>query len=503
MEKKYILAIDQGTTSSRAILFDKESNIIACAQKEFTQYFPKPGWVEHDANEIWLSVLAVYMDVMMNSNINPAEVAAIGITNQRETAVVWDRHTGIPVYNAICWQSRQTDEICDQLRKDGYEELIRNKTGLLIDPYFAGTKVSWILDHVKGAREKAEKGDLLFGTIDSWLVWKMSGEQVHVTDYSNASRTLLYNIYDLCWDKELLSILKIPESMLPEVKPSSCIYTKTAPYHFFNQEIPIAGIAGDQQAALFGQTCFQPGMAKNTYGTGCFMLMNTGTKPTKSKHGMLTTIAWGLDGTVEYALEGSIFIAGSAIQWLRDGLHMIEHAAESETIAEQVSSSEGVYVVPAFVGLGAPYWDDKARGAIFGITRGTTKAHFVRATLDSLAYQSRDIIDAMSLDSGMKLQKLKVDGGAVKNNLLMQFQSDILGVSIERPVLSETTALGAAYLAGLAVGFWSSKEELIEKYHIDHTFIPVMPEKEREELYEGWQQAVKSTCTFHYKKETE
>jgi len=498
-KKKYILAIDQGTTSSRAILFDRDSNIIACAQKEFTQYFPKPGWVEHDANEIWLSVIAVYMEVMVNSEIDPAQVAAIGITNQRETAVVWDRHTGIPIYRAICWQSRQTTQICDQLKKDGYEELIRNKTGLLIDPYFAGTKVKWILDHVEGAREKAQKGDLLFGTIDSWLVWKMSGEQVHVTDYSNASRTLLYNIYDLCWDEELLGILDIPKEMLPEVKPSSCIYTRTAPYHFFNQEIPIAGIAGDQQAALFGQTCFQPGMAKNTYGTGCFLLMNTGEKPTKSKHGMLTTIAWGIDGKVNYALEGSIFVAGSAIQWLRDGLHMVDHAAESETIAEQVPDSDGVYVVPAFVGLGAPYWDDKARGAIFGITRGTTKAHFVRATLDALAYQSKDIIDAMALDSGIALQKLKVDGGAVKNNLLMQFQSDILNVPVERPVLSETTALGAAYLAGLAVGFWTDREELIEKYRIDVTFTPHMEEEKRKALYEGWQQAVASTCTYHPK----
>lgn len=494
---KYILAIDQGTTSSRAILFDRKGNILNSAQKEFTQYFPKPGWVEHDANEIWLSVLAVYMEVMITSGISPKQVAGIGITNQRETTVVWDKNTGVPIYHAIVWQSRQTADICDELKQNGYEELIKEKTGLLIDPYFSGTKVKWILDHVEGAREKAEKGELLFGTIDTWLVWKLSGGKAHITDYSNASRTLLYNIYDLCWDKELLGIFGIPETMLPKVMPSSHIYTHTANYHFFNEEVPIAGIAGDQQAALFGQTCFEAGMAKNTYGTGCFMLMNTGEKPTKSKHGLLTTIAWGLDGKVEYALEGSVFVAGSAIQWLRDGLHMIETAPESEERANEVKDSEGVYVVPAFVGLGAPYWDDKARGAVFGITRGTTKAHLIRATLDSLAYQSRDIIDAMSRDSGIGLTKLKVDGGAVKNNLLMQFQSDILNVPVERPVLNETTALGTAYLAGLAVGFWKNKGELVANYNIDRIFAPQMQEEEREKLYNGWQMAVKSTCTFH------
>lgn len=496
-EKKYILAIDQGTTSSRAILFDRDSNVTASAQKEFTQHFPKAGWVEHDANEIWLSVIAVYMEVMVKSSISPEEVAAIGITNQRETTVVWDKETGIPIYNAIVWQSRQTADICDELQLQGYEEMIRSKTGLLIDPYFSGTKVKWILDHVEGARQRAERGELLFGTIDTWLVFKLSGGKVHVTDYSNASRTLLYNIYELCWDEELLALFQVPKEMLPEVKPSSCVYTTTASYHFFNQEIPIAGIAGDQQAALFGQTCYKPGMGKNTYGTGCFMLMNTGEKPIKSTHGLLTTIAWGLDGKVEYALEGSIFVAGSAVQWLRDGLRMIDTAAESEWIAGAVTDSDGVYVVPAFVGLGAPYWDDKARGAIFGITRGTTKAHFVRATLESLAYQSRDMIEAMAKDSGIELKILKVDGGAVKNDLLMQFQSDILGVAVERPTLSETTALGAAYLAGLAVGFWNDCGELTQRYHIDKIFTPGMEADQRESLYEGWKRAVQSTCSYH------
>ena len=495
--EQFILAIDQGTTSSRAIIFNHNGEIVNSAQKEFTQYFPKSGWVEHDANEIFLSVLAVYMETMVNSGISPEQIAGIGITNQRETTVVWDKTTGNPIYHAICWQSRQTAEICDELRKNGYEKLIRDKTGLLIDPYFSGTKIKWILDHVDGARKKAENGELLFGTIDSWLVYKLSGGKAHVTDYSNASRTLLYNIHDLCWDDELLEILSIPKTMLPEVKPSSYIYAHTASYHFYNREVPIAGIAGDQQAALFGQTCFHPGMAKNTYGTGCFLLMNTGEKPIRSGYGMLTTIAWGIDGKVEYALEGSVFVAGSAIQWLRDGLHMIDTAPESERIAQEVTDCEGVYVVPAFVGLGAPYWDDKVRGAVFGITRGTSKAHFVRATLESLAYQSRDIIEAMEKDSGISLTKLKVDGGAVKNNLLMQFQSDILNVPVERPMLNETTALGAAYLAGLAVGFYESKEELLKNYQMDQMFRPDISEKKREQLYDAWKLAVKAACTFH------
>ncbi len=493
----YIMAIDQGTTSSRAILFDRHLKIVGSAQKEFTQFFPKAGWVEHDATEIWLSVQAVMTEVLMNTGIGPEQVEAIGITNQRETAVVWDKNTGIPVYHAIVWQSRQTADICDDLRRQGREEMIKEKTGLLIDPYFSGTKIKWILDHVEGAREKAEKGDLIFGTIDTWLVWNLSGGAVHITDYTNASRTMLYNIFDLEWDRELLEMLDIPEAMLPQVKPSSCVYTKTAPTHFFNCEVPIAGIAGDQQAALFGHACFEPGMAKNTYGTGCFMLMNTGERPIRSRHGMLTTIAWGIDGRVEYALEGSIFVAGSAIQWLRDGLQMIHTAPESETVAQGAPDSGGVYVVPAFVGLGAPYWDDRARGAVFGLTRGTTKAHFVRATLESLAYQTKDIIDAMQGDSGICLTDLKVDGGAVANNLLMQFQSDLLGVPVERPAVNEVTALGAACLAGLAVGYWDNKEEVAKNYQADRIFTPEISGKERERLYRGWQQAVKAACAFH------
>lgn len=493
--KKYILAIDQGTTSSRAILFNKKGEIVASAQKEFPQYFPKPGWVEQDANEIWLSVLGVYMEVLVHAKVDAKEIAAIGITNQRETAIVWDKITGEPIYHAIVWQSRQTADICRQLAEDGREEMIREKTGLLIDPYFSATKVKWILEHVEGARQKAEEGRLLFGTVDSWLVYKLTGGKVHATDYSNASRTLLYNIYDLCWDKELLDLFDIPLSMMPKVCPSSGAYGVTEG-KFFETNIPIMGIAGDQQAALFGQTCFEPGMAKNTYGTGCFMLMNTGEKPAKSKNGLLTTIAWGIDGKVEYALEGSVFVAGSAIQWLRDGLKMIESAPESEEIAMQVSDSQGVYVVPAFVGLGAPYWKPDAKGAVFGLTRGTTKAHFVRATLESLAYQSLDIIHAMSLDSGISLQKLKVDGGAVKNDLLMQFQSDILGTPVERPMISETTALGAAYLAGLAVGFFESRDELGDNYLVDKTFMPQIDKEKREELLKGWKRAVRAACEF-------
>ncbi len=494
--EQYILAIDQGTTSTRAILFDHETRIVGSSQKEFTQIFPQPGWVEHDANEIWLSVLYVMLDAVRNAGIRPEQVAAIGITNQRETTVVWDKNTGIPIYNAIVWQSRQTSDICDELRAAGHTEMIREKTGLVIDPYFSGTKIKWILDHVEGAHEKAERGDLLFGTIDTWLVWKLSGGEAHVTDYSNASRTLLYNIYDLCWDPELLALLDVPVQMLPQVKDSSCIYGHTAPYHFFGRQVPIAGIAGDQQAALFGQACFEPGMAKNTYGTGCFMLMNTGKQPIRSGNGLVTTIAWGIHGQVEYALEGSIFVAGSAIQWLRDSLEMIRTAPESEEVASQVKDSAGVYVVPAFVGLGAPYWDDKARGAIFGLTRGATKSHLVRATLESLAYQTKDIILAMAQDSGIELKKLKVDGGAVKNNLLMQFQSDLLGVPVERPVVNETTALGAAYLAGLAVGFWQDRQQVTENYRIDRIFTPEMDTTKRDKLYRGWKNAVKATQCF-------
>ncbi|HFK0354681.1 TPA: glycerol kinase GlpK, partial [Listeria monocytogenes] len=457
MEKKYILALDQGTTSSRAMIIDEEGEVIGVAQEEFDQIFPKPGWVEHNANEIWASILAVIAGVLLKTNISSKEIAGIGITNQRETTVIWDKESGNPIYNAIVWQSRQTEDICKQLRKDGYEDTIRSKTGLLIDPYFAGTKARWILDHVDGAQERAEKGELLFGTIDTWLVWKLTGGRAHITDYSNASRTLLYNIYDLEWDDELLKMLNIPKAMLPEVRPSSEVYADTVPYHFFGEEVPVAGIAGDQQAALFGQGCFEKGMAKNTYGTGCFLLMNTGEKAVRSENGLLTTLAWGIDGKVEYALEGSIFVAGSAIQWLRDGLRMVRQSSDSENYASRIESSDGVYVVPAFVGLGAPYWDSDVRGAVFGLTRGTEKEQFIRATLESLAYQTRDVLYAMEQDSGISLKTLRVDGGASANNFLMQFQSDILGVPVERPENKETTVLGAAFLAGLAVGVWKDK----------------------------------------------
>ncbi|HLR08906.1 MAG TPA: glycerol kinase GlpK [Bacillota bacterium] len=492
----YILALDQGTTSSRAILFNHDGEIVETAQREFEQFFPEPGWVEHDANEIWTSILSCISDCLRKSDVNPEQIAAIGITNQRETTVVWDKQTGKPIYKAIVWQSRQTADICDQLREEGYTDIFRDKTGLLIDPYFAGTKVKWILDHVDGAREKAENGELMFGTIDTWLVYKLTGGKKHVTDYSNASRTLMYNIYDLQWDDELLDILDVPKSMLPEVRESSEVYGTTVDYHFFGHEVPIAGIAGDQQAALFGQACFEKGMAKNTYGTGCFMLMNTGEEGVKSEHGLLTTLAWGIDGKVQYALEGSIFVAGSAIQWLRDGLELIKSAPESESFATSVKSTDGVYVVPAFVGLGTPYWDSDVRGAVFGLTRGTEKAHFVRATLESLAYQTRDVVDAMIADSGIDLKKLRVDGGAVKNNFLMQFQSDMLGVEVERPVINETTALGAAYLAGLAVGFWDSKDEIAKQWQVDRTFSSQLSAAERQAHYEGWKKAVKAAQAF-------
>jgi glycerol kinase len=494
--EKFILSLDQGTTSSRAILFNKSGEIVHSAQKEFTQHFPKPGWVEHNANEIWGSILSVIAEVLSESGIKPEQIAGIGITNQRETTVVWDKETGDPVYNAIVWQSRQTSEICDELKEKGYNDLFREKTGLLIDAYFSGTKVKWILDNVEGAREKADQGKLLFGTIDTWLIWKLSGGQTHVTDYSNASRTLMFNIYELKWDDELLEILSVPKSMLPEVRPSSDVYAQTVDYHFFGTKVPIAGIAGDQQAALFGQACFEKGMAKNTYGTGCFMLMNTGEKAVRSENGLLTTIAWGLNGKVEYALEGSIFVAGSAIQWLRDGLRMLKNAQDSEGYAAKVGSSEGVYVVPAFVGLGTPYWDSEVRGAVFGLTRGTSKEHFVRATLESLAYQTKDVLSAMEADSGIELKTLRVDGGAVKNNFLMNFQSDILNVPVERPIVNETTALGAAYLAGLAVGYWENQEEISTQWAIDRQFKPEMTEENRNGLYDGWKKAVKAAMVF-------
>jgi len=496
MDKKYVLSIDQGTTSSRAIIFNHKGEIVKIAQREFTQHFPKPGWVEHNANEIWGSVLAVIAEALSEAEIKPEEIAAVGITNQRETTVVWEKHTGKPIYNAIVWQSRQTMDICEELKERGYDEVFKDKTGLLIDAYFSGTKVKWILDHVEGAREKAKNGDLLFGTIDTWIIWKLSGGAAHVTDYSNASRTLMYNIYDLTWDEELLNLLQVPSSMLPEVRPSSEVYAYTDPVHFFGQKVPISGAAGDQQAALFGQACFEEGMAKNTYGTGCFMLMNTGEKAVKSEHGLLTTLAWGIDGKVEYALEGSIFVAGSAIQWLRDGLRMFKSASDSESYAEKVESTDGVYVVPAFVGMGAPYWNSHMRGAVFGLTRGTSKEHFVRATLESLAYQTKDVLQAMEADSNIELKTLRVDGGAVKNNFLMQFQSDILGVPVERPIVNETTALGAAYLAGLAVGFWKDRTEIAEQWNLEKSFSPQMSEDKRSELYNGWKKAVNAAMEF-------
>ncbi|WP_394679801.1 glycerol kinase GlpK [uncultured Exiguobacterium sp.] len=494
--ENYILSLDQGTTSTRAILFNRAGEIVHSAQQEFTQYFPKPGWVEHNANEIWGSVLAVVATCLTEANVKPSQIAGIGITNQRETAVVWEKETGKPIHNAVVWQSRQTAEICEALRAAGHAELFREKTGLLIDAYFSGTKVKWILDHVEGARERAERGELLFGTIDTWLIWKLSGGKAHVTDYSNASRTLMYNIHELKWDDELLDILDVPKAMLPEVRPSSEVYAETAGYHFFGEAVPIAGAAGDQQAALFGQACFDTGMAKNTYGTGCFMLMNTGEEAVKSDHGLLTTIAWGVDGKVEYALEGSIFVAGSAIQWLRDGLRLIDDAKESEGYATRVTSSDGVYVVPAFVGLGTPYWDSDVRGAVFGLTRGTEKEHFIRATLESLAYQTRDVLSAMEQDSGIEMKTLRVDGGAVKNDFLMQFQGDIIQAPVERPEINETTALGAAYLAGLAVGFFENREQIATQWKKERRFEPSMAKEETDALYDGWKKAVQATMLF-------
>lgn len=498
MGKKYILSIDQGTTSSRAILFNIAGEVVHIAQQEFTQFFPQPGWVEHDALEIWQSVENVVNEILLKYNAE--EIAAIGITNQRETTVVWDKNTGIPVYNAIVWQSRQTADICEELKNKGLNNTFRNKTGLLIDAYFSGTKLKWILDSVAGAREKALKGELLFGTIDTWLVWKLTGGKAHVTDYSNASRTLLYNIYELQWDDELLKILNIPKSVLPKVCSSSEVYGYA---NLNNIKIPIAGIAGDQQAALFGQACFTAGMAKNTYGTGCFMLMNTGEKAVQSNNGLLTTIAWGVDGKVEYALEGSIFVAGAAIQWLRDGLQFFKEAHQSEAHANNVVSSDGVYVVPAFVGLGTPYWDSEVRGAVFGLTRGTTKEHLIRATLEAITYQVKDVLMAMEQDSGIQLKSLRVDGGAARNNLLMQFQSDILEVPVDRPVVNETTALGAAYLAGLATGFWKNREEIATQWLVDKTFSPGLDPEKVNELYEGWKTAVKAAIAFKPKKAVE
>ncbi|WP_163578881.1 glycerol kinase GlpK [Gracilibacillus saliphilus] len=494
--EKYILSIDQGTTSSRAIIFDQKGEIVEVGQQEFQQFFPKSGWVEHDANEIWTSILACIAEALRKADIEASQIAGIGITNQRETAVVWDKETGKPIYKAIVWQSRQTEDICRELREAGYQDTFRQKTGLLIDAYFSGTKVKWILDHVEGAREKAEQGKLLFGTIDTWLIYKLTGGKAHVTDYSDASRTLMYNIYDLKWDEELLDILDVPKSMLPEVKSSSEIYGETVDYHFFGQNVPIAGAAGDQQAALFGQACFEKGMVKNTYGTGCFMLMHTGEEPVRSDHGLLTTLACGVDGKVEYALEGSIFVAGSAVQWLRDGLRMFKDAGETESYAERVESADGVYLVPAFVGLGTPYWDSDARGAVFGLTRGTTKEHFIRATLESIAYQTKDVLGAMIEDSNIEVKSLRVDGGAVANNFLMQFQSDLLDVPVERPEVIETTALGAAYLAGLAVGYWESRDNISSQWKVDKQFNSEMDSQTRDDLYKGWKKAVETTRLF-------
>lgn len=492
MEKKYILAFDQGTTSSRAILFDKNANIVSVAQREFTQIFPKPGWVEHDPHEIWQSQIDVAREAVAKANIQPQEIAAIGITNQRETAIVWDKETGKPIYNAIVWQDRRTAGFCDELKARGLEAYIKENTGLVVDAYFSGTKINWILNNVEGARQKAHEGRLCFGTVDSWLIWNLTKGKVHATDFSNASRTLIYNIKDLKWDESLLHEFDIPASLLPTVLPSSGQFGVTNPDVFFDLEIPVSGVAGDQQSALFGQTCFEPGMAKNTYGTGCFMLMNTGTERVASKHGLLTTIAWSVDGKVEYALEGSVFIAGAAIQWLRDGLKLIDTAPDSEYYAMKVEDTGGVFVVPAFAGLGAPYWDMYARGGIFGLTRGTKKAHLIRATLESLAFQTYDILEVMEKDAGIQLKTLKVDGGACSNNLLMQFQADILEVKVERPKVIETTALGAAYLAGLAVGFYK-KSELAANEHISACFEPKMKVEKREKLLKGWKKAVERT----------
>jgi glycerol kinase len=484
------MALDQGTTSSRAIIFDHKGKIVRAAQNEFTQYYPKAGWVEHDPMEIWGTQSGVAREVLESAGIRPNEIAAIGITNQRETTVVWDKNTGKPIYNAIVWQCRRTASICDDLKAKGLEDYIRENTGLVVDAYFSGTKIKWILDNVEGAREKAEKGELLFGNIDTWLIWNLTRGKVHVTDYSNASRTMIYNIKELKWDEKILEELDIPKSMLPEVKPSSEVYGVTDPRTFGGAQIPISGIAGDQQAALFGEACFEPGMAKNTYGTGCFMLMNTGEEMVRSQNGLLTTIAWGVDGKVEYALEGSIFVAGAVIQWLRDELKLIYSAKDSEYFATQVEDNNGVYLVPAFVGLGAPYWDMYARGTMVGLTRGTNQNHIIRAALESIAYQTRDVLEAMQEDSGIDLQELRVDGGAVENNFLMQFQSDILGVPVHRPEVIETTALGAAYLAGFAVGFWSGKEEISNRWNVDRVFEANMEEERKEKLYKGWKRAV-------------
>lgn len=488
---KYIMALDLGTTSCRCIIFDKNGRICSAAQKEFTQYFPQPGWVEHDAEEIWATQTGLMYEAMSKIDITINEIAGIGITNQRETTVLWDKETGRPVHKAIVWQCRRTAGYCDELKNLGMAEFFRSKTGLVLDAYFSATKLRWLLDNVNGARERAEKGELLFGTVDSWIIWKLTGGKVHVTDYSNASRTMLFNIHTLKWDEEILRILKIPQQILPEVKPSSYVYGYTDS-NLFGREVPIAGAGGDQQCALFGQTCFGRGEVKNTYGTGGFMLMNTGTAPVNSRNGLVTTIAWGVDDKVEYALEGSIFVAGAAVQWLRDELGLIRDAAESEVLAKSVPDANGCYVVPAFVGLGAPYWDQYARGAIVGLTRGVNRNHIVRATLESIAYQVNDVLMAMQEDSGMPITSLRVDGGACDNDFLMQFQADILNTSVVRPYCIETTAMGAAYLAGLAVGYWHGKAEILANHVIAAEFKPQMGQAKRESLLQGWHNAVKA-----------
>lgn len=490
--KKYVMALDAGTTSNRCILFDKDGKICSMAQKEFTQHFPQPGWVEHDANEIWMTILFVAQEAMNQAGATAKDIAAIGITNQRETTIVWDKNSGEPIYHAIVWQCRRTADYAESLKEKGLTEAYREKTGLVIDPYFSATKLKWILDHVEGARERAERGELLFGTVDSWIIWKLTGGKEHKTDYSNASRTMLFNIHELCWDKEIMKELEIPQSMLPKAVPSSGLFGYTDP-SLLGESIPIAGVAGDQQAALFGQTCFEEGEAKNTYGTGCFMLMNTGEKPVRSENGLLTTIAWGYDGKVNYALEGSVYVAGAAIQWLRDELELIDSAADSEYYASKVEDTNGCYVVPAFTGLGAPYWDPYARGMITGLTRGVNKCHIIRATLESLAFQTNDVLQAMESDSGIHLSALKVDGGACRNNFLMQFQADLIGAPLRRPECVETTALGAAYLAGLAVGYWADKNEIINSWKTEKEFLPQMSEEKREKELAGWKQAVSSS----------
>ena len=488
---QYILSLDQGTTSSRAIIFDKNGSIRSVAQKEFRQIFPRPGWVEHDANEIWSTQLGVAAEAVLKAGLQISDIAAIGITNQRETTIVWDKTTGQPVCNAIVWQDRRTAEYCDTLKAQGYLQPIQRKTGLIIDAYFSATKLKWILDQVPGTREKASKGTLCFGTVDSWLLWKLTNGKVHATDFSNASRTMLFNIHELCWDQELLKLLDIPESILPEVKSSSGIYGETQNI-LTAHNIPIAGIAGDQQAALFGQMCTQEGMVKSTYGTGCFMLMNTGENPVQSKHNLLTTIAWQVNGKTTYALEGSVFIGGAVVQWLRDGLHLIRNSGEIEALAQKEPGSEGVYMVPAFAGLGAPYWNQHARGTIVGITRGTNQSHIARAALESIAYQTMDLVKAMQADANMTLKELRVDGGATVNNLLMQFQSDILDTRVIRPRVTETTAMGAAYLAGLAVGYWKNMEEIREQWQVDRIFEPLIAAEQREKLSKDWKRAVRA-----------